>query len=301
MIKNVCKGWSLLACFLFWSGILQAQGYSGSIKNDKAFITISTTAFRSIEELSKLWGVTEVEIISVNPGLVSDLFPRSNEILIPVGSIIKSSGCDSCKPVYHHVGKSEGLYRIGKCYGNTTAATLKKMNNLRSDALKLGQELLVGYVAPGSVSDMEPGTSPVSSVQGTPMPVQPVPIPVEPVKDPAVAAPRPELVYTGTGVFESEFAPDPSRITTKTGKAASFKTESGWKDGRFYLLNSQLQTGVVVKVTNPGTGKSIYAKVVGPLPKIKQNNKLDWRLSSAAAASLGVWNEDEIMDLVIEF
>ncbi len=175
------------------------------------------------------------------------------------------------------------------------------MNNLRSDALKLGQELLVGYVAPGSVSDMEPGTSPVSSVQGTPMPVQPVPIPVEPVKDPAVAAPRPELVYTGTGVFESEFAPDPSRITTKTGKAASFKTESGWKDGRFYLLNSQLQTGVVVKVTNPGTGKSIYAKVVGPLPKIKQNNKLDWRLSSAAAASLGVWNEDEIMDLVIEF
>jgi LysM repeat protein len=300
---NVAPNWIkglIFTSFLLasiWS--LHAQGYVGTIKKDKAIIAVSSAGYVSIDALAKVWGVSGTEVLDQNPGLTAGSIPENATVYIPVELIIRTENCDSCKPVYHQVAKSEGLYRIGKCYGNTSAATLKKMNQLRSDALQPGQELLVGYIAShtnrtlGQHTDGAAGTKEIESAGNK--------APVVPEKAAVVEEPKHELSYQGGGIFESEFTPDTPQIARKQGKASSFKSESGWKDGRFYLLCSQLKTGIVVKIIHPVSGKSIYAKVVGPLPKIKQNDKLDWRLSSAASASLGIWDEDEVIDLVLEY
>jgi hypothetical protein len=62
-----------------------------------------------------------------------------------------------------------------------------------------------------------------------------------------------------------------------------------------------LKTGVVVKVFHAKSGKTIFAKVVGPLPVIKQNEGLDWRLNSAGAAALGITRDDEVFDIELEY
>jgi hypothetical protein len=201
--------------------------------------------------------------------------------------------------VYHIVGQSQGLYRIGKWYGNQTASKIKQLNNLRSDALTPGQQLLVGYIA------MNPSAKVVAILASNVTPAPPkdtveLPVKVVEVLPMVSVAPSHELVYEGKGFFETEWKIN-GVISSKTGKAAMFKTESGWQDGKFYLLSSQLMTGAIVKITNDLSGKSIFAKVVGPLPVIKQNEGLQMRISSAAAATLGFWNETDQFELKLEY
>jgi len=45
--------------------------------------------------------------------------------------------------------------------------------------------------------------------------------------------------------------------------------------------------GAIVKVTDPASGKSVYAKVLGTLPDMKESAGLTIRISNAAAAELG--------------
>ena len=45
--------------------------------------------------------------------------------------------------------------------------------------------------------------------------------------------------------------------------------------------------GTIVRITNPSTNKSIYAKILGQLPEMKESAGLTIRMSNAAAAELG--------------
>jgi hypothetical protein len=260
---------SILYCiigFLFIGNQAKSQGFTGKVKNDSAFV---------------------------------ELTGSSGVILVPVANLLKNESCDSCAAVYHIVGKSEGLYRIGKWYGNQPVAVLKQRNNLRSDALSLGQKLLVGYI----VTSGKPEAVPPASIGANDTVISLMKGSVEEEIKEIPKAPPPQkiLSYTGEGVFANEYSPAEGEIVKRTGKASSFKSESGWSDGRFYVLNSSLKAGLVVKISNPSTGVFVYAKVVGPLPDIKQNHGLSLRLSNAAATMLGLWEEDKSFELHWEY
>jgi len=70
--------------------------------------------------------------------------------------------------------------------------------------------------------------------------------------------------------------------------SAVFKTQSGWKDGKFYLLIENLVPGTIVRLMNPSNNKVVFAKVLGEMAPIKQNEGLDMRISDAAASLLEV-------------
>ena len=72
-----------------------------------------------------------------------------------------------------------------------------------------------------------------------------------------------------------------------TGLAGTFKSTSGWQDGKYYALMNNTPVGTIVRVTDPSTGKTIYAKVLGQLPDMKESAGLAIRISNAAAAELG--------------
>jgi LysM repeat protein len=72
-----------------------------------------------------------------------------------------------------------------------------------------------------------------------------------------------------------------------TGNAGIFRSTSGWKDGKYYALMNNVPAGTIVKVTFPSTNKSVYAKVLGQLPEMRESMGLTMRLSDAAAAELG--------------
>ncbi|MEP7375084.1 MAG: LysM peptidoglycan-binding domain-containing protein [Chitinophagaceae bacterium] len=67
-----------------------------------------------------------------------------------------------------------------------------------------------------------------------------------------------------------------------------FKTTSGWQDAKYYLLIDGVPTGTIVKVINPDNNIAVYAKVLGEMNGIRQNEGYDIRISNAAASTLGI-------------
>jgi LysM repeat protein len=73
-----------------------------------------------------------------------------------------------------------------------------------------------------------------------------------------------------------------------TGMVASFKSTSGWKDAKYYALMNEVAPGTVVKFTHAATGNFVYAKVLGELPAIRENEGLVARLSNASLSALSL-------------
>jgi LysM repeat protein len=71
-----------------------------------------------------------------------------------------------------------------------------------------------------------------------------------------------------------------------------FKTNSGMREAKYYLLMDGVSPGTIIKITNPDNNKAVYAKVLGEMSGIRQNQGLDIRISNAAASALQV-TEDE--------
>ncbi|CAN5762765.1 hypothetical protein BH11BAC3_BH11BAC3_25220 [soil metagenome] len=227
-------------------------------------------------------------------------------------------------PLYHTVKEKEGLYRIGVNYNNVPAELIVKWNHLKSTSVPNGTKLIVGYLkvkkdlstlasmatskpADDIVKKIDEVEKPVAekpqvvAVAKTPTPVvkQTEKVATEPVKK------APETVVTTAetavkkvpasrknfygGVFKSDFEKQTqsSNIKAETGEAGTFKSTSGWEDGRYYCLHNTSTPGTIIKITNTSTGKNVYAKVLDVIPDMTQNNGLVIRLSNAAADELG--------------
>src|SRR6185312_3418802 len=129
-------------------------------------------------------------------------------------------------------------------------------------------------------------TTPATSAPATSPPATAAPAtsalpPPVPVVSPAPASPAPH--FDG-GNFRSDYSESGK---TASGQAGIFKSTSGWQDGKYYALMNGVTVGTIVRITNPSTNKSVYAKILGQLPEMKESAGLTIRMSNAAAAELG--------------
>lgn len=159
-----------------------------------------------------------------------------------------------------------------------------------------------------------PSSGETAAVAATPPPVKPKPIKRAPIAKPAPVAaqvvtqdppPAPAPVapaattattarYAGEGVFHPDYLSqtDNGRKTRGGGGlAGTFKSTSGWDNGKFYALMNNVERGTVVKVTNLGNNKVVFVKVLGDIADIRENAGMVIVLSDAAAAQLGISND----------
>ena len=128
------------------------------------------------------------------------------------------------------------------------------------------------------IETTKPTTEPASHPISEPPPANPPNTPPANPTTTTINAPH----FDG-GIFKSDFT-DGGR--SATGQAGVFKSTSGWQDGKYYALMNNATVGTIVKVTDPATGKSVYAKILGQLPEMKESAGLTIRISNAAAAEL---------------
>lgn len=117
----------------------------------------------------------------------------------------------------------------------------------------------------------------------------PPPKPAVAESAPVAAKPVPNAPGTEgafAGLYADQSKGNPSK--SMAGQAASFKSTSGWKDGKYYVLMDNVPPGTIVKITTPSNNKYVYAKVLGEIPAGKENEGLLVRLSNAAMAQLQV-------------
>jgi hypothetical protein len=112
-----------------------------------------------------------------------------------------------------------------------------------------------------------------------------------------VTATNPDAGYF-TASFEQQVKLHPvSHQQTVT--AGIFKTNSGWQDGKYYLLIDGVSPGTIIRLINPTNNKSVYAKVLGQMTGIRQNEGLDMRISNAAAARMEISETDKFILKVV--
>ena len=212
----------------------------------------------------------------------------------------------STDAVTHRVAQGETLYSISKRY-NVPAEQIKAWNHLPDNSVKLDMDLIVGTKQSNTVVSSSQKQSPkveekasasvVTETQSKPE------VDVSESKTADVSQPNVETSKSQNtnavnlptadaasmnehGYFADQFeAPKKKRLHSTSGMCKTFKTASGWNDGKYYILANDIDPGTIVRVT-ADNGKSVYAKVLWNMGGLKENAGLDFRISNAAAAAL---------------
>lgn len=230
-------------------------------------------------------------------------------------------------PIEYTVAKGDNLYRLSKTY-KTTEAQLMKWNGMKNDLIRPGQIIIVGQDSSAelAIPERKPNKSTYTPAVNKPKKSLPFVArdTTKVVKDSTVIVMedtdvmmKPRNVKftardttTQTQTREMSVVADPPPIAkyarfvneegfyagyfnrknisnnSTTGDGGTFKSTSGWNDKKFYILINDINQGTIVRIT--ANNKSVCAKVMGPLPNIKEDLGLVARLNAAAADALGI-------------
>jgi len=232
-------------------------------------------------------------------------------------------------PVYYVTGKNEGLLSVSKTCSDVKLARLREWNKLSSDQLRPGTKLIIGFLqgsewpsvtlAPGNVPadpvvvkseekkddnvvTKEEKNDPVDEKKDIVI-AEKTDVKKEEKKDekktdPVTVPTDPSPGLREFGYFRKHFEQQVKSAppaTDETVTSGIFKTTSGWQDAKYYLLIDKVEPGTIVKVINPTNNKAIYAKVLGQMSGIRQNQGLDIRISNAAASMLEITELDKFI------
>ena len=235
-------------------------------------------------------------------------------------------------PIYY-VTEKESLANIS-VKSKAQIGNLRGWNNLANDNVPAGTKLVVGFlitnelqdkvvtitpkapVVDASVSnvkktdDQQKQTEPVANKEADVKKEEPKKAEPEEKKiDPPVVKEEPKKTETivkqpetikddGTGYFKANFLQQVKtspQTKDQTVTSSIFKTTSGWQDGKYYLLINGVEPGTIVKLTNPSNSKTVFAKVLYSMDKIRVNQGVDIRISDAAASTLAVSETDKFI------
>lgn len=301
--------------------------------------------------LGRAYGLSPREIAARNNMQMEQGLALGKQITIPLNSsnFVQSkdaSAAEGLRPVYHHVGDKETLYRISIRYARVPLDNVRQWNKFTGDGVQKDAMLIVGYVkgTSNSIVQVTPGSQPVVAANTSAPPATPppatvtTPSPAATVPEQTVTTPAPaqEPVATlpaaqetpapvkqetpavvkqdtpatvveeqkqasGTslgrtpaipeGGFEYIFMQQTNNgrdVTTEKGPGTWFRSNAIVGSGKYYALHNTAPRGTILKVTNPLTGKAIYAKVLDAIPQLKANANLIIKLSDAAQDALGI-------------
>jgi LysM repeat protein len=234
---------------------------------------------------------------------------------VEVKKTTASTETKGASPIYHKVEKKQTLYQISKLFPNATIDNIKKWNNLTSDGLSEGMDLIVGY-SNGSAKTTPPKksttseTKPVEETKNTVVNKTPIPekkvetitetqtekVDIPEVKNTTVKSSSAKDI--NGGFFKSSFSEkNKNSDELETGNAGIFKSTSGWEDGKYYCLHNTAPSGTIIKITHPVNQKTIYAKVLDVIPDLPQNKGLVLRLSNSAAEALGTKDDQFVVSI----
>lgn len=175
----------------------------------------------------------------------------------------KTTTATSTAPAKHIVAEGETLYRVAVKYG-VLMADVRKWNNLSSDNVVIGQELIVSEVG-----------SEVKTVAPEPKKVVSVPTTTEAEKKPAAVAEK--VVKPEENI---PVKPVSGKQMSESGLAEIIDT--GESSNKFLALHRTAPIGTLVQVTNEFNSESIWVKVIGRIPDTSVNEEILIKLSSRA-------------------
>jgi LysM repeat protein len=312
----------LLAIILFCSTILFAQNQLIVQSSNKGlYLDHKVAPKENFYSIGRLYNVSPKDIEAFNGLDMNKGLSVGQTLKIPLNASNFSQNTDKGRPVYYVVQPKEGLYRVSLKNNTVLMADLRKWNRLSSDKIAPGEKLIVGYLVSAEANNI------VAQTKEPEVKQQEIKQPIEEKKEPIVT--KQETVVAnkeespkkqepekkietpvatqithvavndaGGGYFKPQFDMQIKTQPVKKDETASagiFKTSSGWQDAKYYALMDNVEPGTIIKVINPTNNKAIYAKVLGEMSGIRQNQGYDVRISNAAASALNVSDNDKFI------
>lgn len=277
----------------------------------KLYIEHEVAAKEGLYSIGRMYNVAPKDLATYNKLKIESGLTISQKINIPLEKnnftqTEKASGDEFLVPLYHTVKAHETLFRLSVNYNKVAIASLKKWNHLTSDAVSVGVPLIVGFlkvdkkesslvsqvhaVIPSVQTVLTPKVNPQEKVTVVEEKVKPEEVVTnQPKEDSTIIVEKKTAINFNGGIFKELFEEQISKATPikDYGVAGTFKSTSGWQDGKYYCFSNDAPSGTVLKITDNATGKTIYAKVLDNIPDIKQNEGLSLIISNAAAEELG--------------
>lgn len=252
----------------------------------------------SLSRIAKKYKVSVADLENWNKISAKDLkagqelkvTPASREEAVPAPSASKEESSQTEGNLRSHiVFKGETLSSIAEKEG-TTVAVIRKLNQLKSDQLKLGQILLV----PGQEGEAI-NEKPAVKIE----PEKPAPVPVKkdvpavkqeaaPAVQDAIAIPPSAQVSEipvkqeekpMAGIREVNNTLGYTRVV-ETGFGEAIEGDGNSK--KHLCLHKSAPVGSILQVKNEVNGQSVFVKVIGKLPETGSNEKIIIRISRQA-------------------
>ncbi len=328
---------ALLCAAFFFNTVTAQSAYSlHKLEEGETLSTLAKNYHTTVGDIMRLNGMNAQS--KLQPGEQVKI-PAGGVVVPAQKPVVTSTPAATQAPVAsgtpktHVVAAGETLFRISQTY-HIPVDQLKTVNNLSDGGLKVGQTLLLTNDA-SSAQPAKPKTEPVvTTPKETPVQAQPKVAQATPARQTtAASAPAQKkqdntpaqtanlskqevIVQDNSNAFDANYsassnAPKEGFFTSlygkdanskdreqiKDGSAMTFKSASGWADKKYYILMNDAPTGSIVKIKN---GRNeLYAKVLWNLSEMKENEGLAFRISTAAAAALGV--TDQKFDLKVSY
>lgn len=266
--------------------------------------------------IGRLYNVPPKELAAFNSLDMNNGLQVGQTLMVPLAGYNFSQTQQTGMPVYYQVGTSEGLYRVSVKNNNVPIENLRIWNNLSTDNIHVGANLVIGFLKGGEVATAKaegvnakevlvekpaeeikavaekPAATATKAQEEVAVKINPEAKPQTPVTTnnsaPSVSASPGNVPASGyfTETFKQQIQKFPARKESSV-TSGIFKTSSGWQDGKYYLLIDGVDPGMIVKLINPVNSRFVYAKVLGGMSGIRQNQGYNIRMSNAAAAALG--------------
>ncbi len=115
------------------------------------FINHTVAPKENYYSIGRIYNISPREVAPYNNLVLESGLSLGQSLKIPLTAVNfvqagTPEGDEVLVPVYHTVAGKEGLYRISTNYNKLPLETLKKWNNLKSDAVANGTNLIVGYL-----------------------------------------------------------------------------------------------------------------------------------------------------------
>ncbi len=289
---------------------LQIEGINGNF-----YLVHTVIAKDNWYSIGRLYNASPHDIATYNSMSFDKPLEIGQQLNIPLTSVnfdqkLKKAATETLIPIYHIVLDKEWAFRLSSIYNDVPVSSLEKWNRIKRDDVKQGMPVIVGFlkvkndqspfasVPPGSpgaqAGNMEPVVEKSRDSKIIDQPAQTVTnsqtktISAPPITTTSGSSSTEHVnTYSSThaagGFFSISYLGNGNKSIN--GQAGTFKSTSGWTDGKYYALIDGVPVGTIVRINS--NGKSVYAKVLGQLPEMKESNGLVTRISNAASSELG--------------
>ncbi|MBK6828009.1 MAG: LysM peptidoglycan-binding domain-containing protein [Chitinophagaceae bacterium] len=326
-MKNI---FGLILILLFSSASLLAQKNELLVKSSEngLYLDHKVAPKESYYSLGRLYNLHPKTLAAFNKLDMNKGLNIDQKIRIPLTDTNFTQNGNSGTPVLYRVGENEGLLTVSKKNNNVTLAKLRQWNGLSSDQLKKDAKLIIGFLISKEMKAVTIAGAPVKEEVPVITAEKKEPVVVTATEDitkkeekkiaeaeeksekkevkkeekketiPPVVKDIRKPSIEGQGYFKTHFEQQVKVMPVskeETVTSGIFKPTSGWEDAKYYLLMDKVQPGTIIKLINPSNNKAVFAKVLGEMAGIRQNQGYNIRISNAAAAALEITEQDKFI------